>query len=110
SFVVAPAAAGRLGNIRGKRRKSRLLAADKNRRGRGIEIEIDDRHPKPADQADDGGLAIETAADQAEMRAVGRKLVQRRIDRQPESAPAAFVAIYLGPGVVVERALRPPHV
>ena len=75
--------------------------------GVGAEIDVHDGHLQAADERDDGGLLVEAAAGQPQVRGVGRKLVERRIDRQPQAASVAFVDVDLGPRVVIERALHP---
>ena len=65
-----------------------------------------DRHRDlhAADQRNNRRLLVEAAAREPEVRGVGRKLVERGIDRQPEPARRAFVDVDLRPRVVVERA------
>ena len=80
------------------------LAADQDRRRVRRDLEVDTCIFELADQRQDRRLLVEAAARQPHVGRVGRKLVERRIDRQPQAAAAAFVDVDLGPGVVVERA------
>ena len=57
-----------------------------------------------SDQRNDRCLLVQAAAREAKMRGIGRELVERRIDGQPEAAIRAFVDVDLRPRVVVERA------
>ena len=70
----------------------------------GRELEVEHRHLQLADQRQDRGLLVEAAAREPHVRRVGGKLVERRIDRQPQPAAVALVDVDLGPRVVVERA------
>src|SRR5215467_1193135 len=78
--------------------------AGQNRTRVRRQLQIENRHLQAADERQDHRLLVETAARQADMRRVGGKLVQGRIDWQPQSAPAAFTDVDLGPGMVVKGA------
>ena len=58
----------------------RFRLSDEHSRASGNNFDIDQRHFHAADQRDNRGLPVEAAAREAEMRGVGRKLVEGRID------------------------------
>ena len=97
----APSAPGRR---RGERGHVGNRRADQDRRRAGREIEVEHRHLQTADQRQDHRLPVEAAAREPQVRRVGGKLVERRINRQPQAAARSFIQIHLGPRVVVERA------
>src|SRR6476646_5027625 len=63
---------------------------------------LEDAHLRVTDGGEDGGLAIQTAAGEADVGGVRGELVEGRIDGHPQSAAAFFLHVDLRPGVVVE--------
>ena len=70
----------------------------------GTRLEVEHRHLQMADHRQDRRLPVEAAASEPQVRRVGGKLVERRIDRQPQATARSFIQVHLGPRVVVERA------
>src|SRR5687768_178201 len=85
---------------RGRRADGAFLS-DEHRGTVRDDFEIGHRDPDPADQGNDCRLFVETATRKTEVRRVGRKLVERGIDGEPQSAGGALVDVNFGPRMVV---------